>query len=178
MYNCIKQLPPILTQSMPENIYHLIETLDPSHEHIFLIGFACDAGAFHCDSRTGSEKAPDCLRDIMKTVTMKPMPAHFEIHDCGNITQGEDFRMALYELQETIKVITTSKIRSVVIVVGGSDDLGAAVARGASGCEHLLRLDSALDAGSAFRKQAFKDGPVVVHELHHKSHLKVIVQDS
>lgn len=51
---------------------------------VFLIGFACDYGALNCDSRTGAEKAPDCIRDIMKTITI----AHnkdIKLHDCGNI---------------------------------------------------------------------------------------------
>jgi arginase family enzyme len=78
-------------------------TEEPSLLHVFLIGFCCDAGAAACESRTGAEKGPECLRHLMKSYQLawfEEEKAKVRLWDCGDATHGQ-------ELQEKIAIISS-----------------------------------------------------------------------
>lgn len=85
MFDCFIPLYDTIDRSLDINKISstLKHTQTPS---VFLIGFACDYGALNCDSRTGAEKAPDCIRDIMKTITIAHNKDTIKLYDCGNIS--------------------------------------------------------------------------------------------
>lgn len=71
-------------------------------------------------------------------------------------------------LQESVETIYRELPNSIVIVIGGTDDMSLALASGTGAHVgkkelNIVRLDSALDVRPAYSKQAFKDAPVVEH---------------
>ena len=89
-----------------------------------MIGYACDQGASNCDSRTGAEKGPECVRELMKKVHYKgSYPFKFKLVDCGDVTSLED-------LELLTKNLSSQYPHSVIMVIGGTDEMNIGVVRG------------------------------------------------
>ena len=89
-----------------------------------MIGYACDEGAKNCDSRTGAEKGPECVREIMKKVYLKVNSTFkLKLIDCGDVSNLED-------LEELTRKISSLYPHSVILVIGGTDELNLGVLRG------------------------------------------------
>ena len=77
------------------------------------------------------------------------------------------------QLEDTVRLLTSKVHHSLLLVIGGSDDMNYQVVKG-SMVESILRVDSSLDVKPRYRRQAFKDGPVMYEDFHHLSHLRMV----
>lgn len=68
-------------------------------------------------------------------------------------------------MQHAVKLITEKMPQSVVVVVGGTDDVCLPISRGV-GAHNYIKVDSALDVRERYQKQAYKDAPITLHENH------------
>jgi arginase family enzyme len=145
-----------------------ISTLEPI---LFLVGYASDMGASNCDSRTGAEKGPECVREIMKKMHLKiSHPLKFKLVDCGDVSN-------LGDLESLTSLLTSQYTHSVILVIGGTDELNLGVLRGINDAVHYIKVDSSLDVKEAFKKEEYKDGPVIVNDLHHLSYFRMMMED-
>lgn len=65
-----------------------LETLDAKKLQVFMVGYCCDLGASACESRTGAEKGPECLRQLMEGHTIQWFEddeKSANLWDCGDI---------------------------------------------------------------------------------------------
>ena len=92
--------------------------------------------------------------------------------DCGNVNE-------LDSLEQLIRELTTSLPHSMIVVVGGTEEMNIAALKGI-GCDAVryLKIDSSLDMKPACIKQDYKDAPIVTNQLHHLSYFRMIVEDS
>lgn len=143
-------------------------------EGVFLVGCCWDEGARGCESRTGQEKGPECLREAM---AVTQMPAQDGLYDCGDLDQHKCDARA--QLQETLRTLLRSE-KAAVIVVGGTDDINypatAAIVE-TLGEVAVVRVDAALDVRPAHQLIEYKDAPVTVNEEHHLSHVRLLLED-
>ena len=93
--------------------------------------------------------------------------------DCGNVTDLES-------LESLIRDLIINLPHSVIMVVGGTDEVNMGVVRGMAECGgvRMVKVDSAIDMGVACVKQEYKDAPIVTNKLHHFSYFRMIVEDT
>ena len=67
-----------------------------------MIGYSSDLGSQNCEgSRTGQEKGPDCVREIMKKFHLKIPKDQIEkimLVDCGNVQDLEALEKLIQSL--------------------------------------------------------------------------------
>ena len=162
-----------------DRIYtHLsLQTQAESFYDLYLLGFAADFGAGNADSRTGAEKAAKLLREQFFTQVTQEPHERLRLWDLGDIDQNqysntEDVHQAI---QEVVGLISTKMPQSVVVVLGGTDDVALPIIRG---CNRLnyIKVDSALDVRERYQKQAYKEAPITFHE-NHLSYFRQVLED-
>jgi hypothetical protein len=67
---------------------------------------------------------------------------------------------------------------SMIVVVGGTEEMNVAALKGIESVVSLLKVDSSLDMKPKCVKQEYKDGPIITNELHHLSYFRMIVEDT
>lgn len=141
--------------------------------NLCMIGFASDIGASACESRTGAEKGSECVRELMKQSTMQWFEEdelRVKLWDCGDVKFHS-------HLTEAVKLITSKVPNSVILVIGGTDDMNLSVAKGMDDSLSIVRVESSLDVAPKFKKQAFKDGPITYEDLHHLSNVRMLIEE-
>ncbi len=56
---------------------------------VFLIGYACDVGAFNCENRTGQEMGPNSFREILSKMKFPEVSAYYHGDDALNTRKVE-----------------------------------------------------------------------------------------
>ncbi len=84
----------------------------PSRLLLFMT-FSSDDGASGCDSRTGCERGPACVRELFKNT---PSPAYQHIFDCGDTQDHKLLQIAIATLRDMVP-------QANLLIVGGTDDL-------------------------------------------------------
>ncbi len=98
--------------------------------------------------------------------------------DLGDIDQNQykTEEEVMQTVQEVVSMITKQMPHSIIVVLGGTDDVALPIIRGFNPCNYI-KIDSALDMRSKYQKQAYKDAPITEHE-NHLSYFRQIVEDS
>ena len=78
-------------------------------------------------------------------------------------------------MYEVMQEISTKMPQSVILVLGGTDDVNLPILRGACSCNYL-KIDSALDVRDRYQKQAYKDAPITTFE-NHLSYFRQVIED-
>eukprot|EP00347_Sterkiella_histriomuscorum_P014974 403358795 len=163
-------------------------------------------GAHNCDGRTGQELGPNSFREIsqMNRLSNQKIEDHqsfikssrdqqrlgvvnidrvkMKIIDCGNIKsvfgEIEETQKNLREYVEQLQHIAPN---SIVIVVGGSDDLNFPILQSICSSSHekqvfhLLRIDPQLDIEEQYRKQ-FDELEPTFHE-NNQSYFRMAIEN-
>ncbi|CDW73674.1 formimidoylglutamase [Stylonychia lemnae] len=154
------------------------------YQHLFLIGFESDIGAQNCESRTGQELGPNNFRALIEQLQFPSSNSFYDvdlsslklaIKDCGNIKPViSDIEATHQKLESFIKQIRELSKDSIIVVIGGTDDLNYPALCGQSAYSeklNLIRIDPSLDFEDKYRKQFDDLEPQFLE--HHQSHFKM-----
>ena len=73
--------------------------------------------------------------------------------DCGNVNELDSLEQLIRDL--------SSLPHSMIVVVGGTEEMNLAIVKGSENAVSYLKVDSSLDMKPGCVKQEYKDGPVI-----------------